>query len=142
MEQLERSGKYKMFQIVGSYWIGSVYAETGHLEEAFELFQKGLHVDYPRGLESMAARLTNGIAGVYMKEKKYSLALEYYQKALDLCSSTTEVTFKARGLTDLADYLRQDGQLPGIHSLQRGGAGDTKGNENSECRHHQSHEPG
>ena len=104
MEHLERSGKYKMFQIVGNYWIGSVYAETGHLDEAFELFQKGLNVDYPLGLESMAARLTNGIAGVYMKQKKYSLALEYYQKALDLCDTTTEITFKARGLTDLADY--------------------------------------
>jgi tetratricopeptide (TPR) repeat protein len=111
MEHLERCGKYKMFQIVGNYWIGSVYAETGHLDEAFELFQKGLHIDYPRGIESMAARLTNGVAGVYMKQKKYSLALEYYQKALDLCESTTEITFKARGLTDLADYYVKMGNF-------------------------------
>jgi len=104
MEQLENSGKYKMLQIIGYYWIGGVYADTGHLDEALELFQKGLRVDYPAGIDNMSARLTNGIAGVYMKQKKYSLALEYYQKALDLCESSSEPTFKARGLTDIGDY--------------------------------------
>jgi len=104
MDQLEHSGKYKMYLIIGYYWIGGIYADTGHMEESIELFQKGLNVDYPAGIENMAARLTNGIAGVYMKQKKYSLALEYYQKALDLCETTTEYTFRARGLTDLGDY--------------------------------------
>ncbi|MBK6482072.1 MAG: tetratricopeptide repeat protein [Chitinophagaceae bacterium] len=104
LEQLVRTGKYKLFRILGCYWIGSVYTETGHLDDALHLFKSGLMVAYPAGLKSMGARLTNGIAGVYMKQKSYSLALEYYQKALDLCDVTTERTFRARGLTDLGDY--------------------------------------
>lgn len=104
MEQLARSGKFKMFRILGCYFIGGIYTDTGHLDEALLLFQEGLNVDYPRGILVMDARLTNGIAGVYMKQKKFTLALENYQRALELSESTTEKTFKARGLTDLGDY--------------------------------------
>jgi tetratricopeptide (TPR) repeat protein len=104
LEQLSRSGKFKMFRIIGCYWIGGVYADTVHLDEALRLFQEGLKVDYPAGIKLMGVRLINGMAGVYMKQKNYSLALENYQKALDLCDDTTENTFKARGLTDLGDY--------------------------------------
>lgn len=104
MEQFSRSGNLKMFQIIGGYWVGGVYAETGHLEEALELFHNALNVDYPDGVNSFRVRLINGIAGVYLKQKKYDLALENFQKALDLCDDTTERTFMARGLTDLGDY--------------------------------------
>jgi tetratricopeptide (TPR) repeat protein len=112
LNQLSRSGKNKMFQIIGSYWIGGVYADTGHLDEALLTFQQGLQVDYPPGIKSMGARLTNGIAGVYMKQKKYSLALENFQKTLDLCDASTEKTFRSRGLTDLGDYYYQMGDYP------------------------------
>jgi len=105
IEQLTRSGKYKMFNIIGSYWIGGVYSETGHLDEALRLYKLALNVDFPAGIKAMDARLVNGIAGVYMKQKNYTLALENFQKALNLCDETyTEQTFKARGLTDLGDY--------------------------------------
>lgn len=105
LEQLGRSGKYKMYRIIGCYWVGGVYTETGHLDEALNLFQQGLQVDFPQGVKVLSARLVNGMAGVYMKQKKFSLALENYQKSLDLYDSdNTEETFKARGLTDLGDY--------------------------------------
>ena len=112
MTRLEHSGGFKMFLIIGYYWIGGIYTDTGHCDEALDLFRKGLEVDFPAGLENMDARLTNGIAGVYMKQKKYSLALEYYLKALDRCETTTERTFKARGLTDLGDYYLKMGNYP------------------------------
>lgn len=104
IDQLTKSGKHKFFLIIGCYWIGGVYAESGHLEEAHSLFQKGLETDYPMGIKYMGARLTNGRAGVYQQQKNHKLALEHYQKALDLCATTTERTFEARGLTDLGDY--------------------------------------
>ncbi len=109
MEQLAHSGKYKMFRIIGCYFIGGIYADTGDLDEALRLFQSGLKVDYPPGLENMSARLINGIAGVHMKRKNFGLALEHYQKALDLCETTTEYTFRARGLTDLGEYYCEMG---------------------------------
>ena len=108
IEQLAKSGKYRMFTIIGSYWVGGVYAETGHLDEALRLFKQGLNVDFPAGIKAMDARLTNGIAGVYMKQHNYTLALENYQNALKLCdNSNTERTFKARGLTDLGEYYNK-----------------------------------
>lgn len=109
LKRLESSQAYKMLLITGYYWIGGVYAETGQLEEAMRLFRAGLEVDYPAGITNMCARLTNGIAGVYMKQKSYTLALENYQKALALCNATTESTFRARGLTDLGDYYCEMG---------------------------------
>ncbi|MFM9945541.1 MAG: tetratricopeptide repeat protein [Bacteroidia bacterium] len=109
LEQLEKTGKYKMFQLLGCYFIGGLYADTGHLEEALRLFQEGLKIDHPAGIESLGARLTNGIAGVYMKQKNFTLALENYQKALDSYGTNTELTFRARGLTDLGDYYAKMG---------------------------------
>lgn len=105
LEQLARTEKYKMYRIIGCYWVGGVYADTGHLDEALELFEEGLQVNFPQGVMVLSARLVNGMAGVYMKQKKFSLALENYQKSLDLYDKdNTEETFKARGLTDLGDY--------------------------------------
>ncbi len=104
LEQLLKSGKFKMYAIIGCYWIGGLYADTGHFEEALKLFHQGLAIDFPAGIQSMGARIINGIASVYMKQKNFTLALENYQKALDLCDENTEFTFRARGLTDLGDY--------------------------------------
>lgn len=109
IERLARSGKYKMFQIIGDYWVGSIYSETGHLDEALRLFKDGLNVDFPAGIKAMGARITSGIASVYMKQKNFSLALENFQKALELTDAETEKTFRSRGLTDLGDYYCQMG---------------------------------
>lgn len=109
MEQLAMSGEYKMVQILGCYWIGSLYTETEHLNEALRIFYQGLNVDFPPGVQSMEARLISGIAGVYMKQKKYDLALEYFQKALNLSDDYSEKTFRSRGLTDIGDYYLELG---------------------------------
>ena len=103
LEQLIASGKYKVLLTIGLYWVGGVYAETGHYDEALRLFNRGLIMDYIPVRELLAARFTNGIAGVYMKQKKYNLALENYLRALDM-TSELEPTLKGRGLTDLGDY--------------------------------------
>ncbi len=103
IEQLSKSGKHKMLLIIDYYWVGTVYAESGQHKDAIDLFNAGLSVDYEAGHEALKARLTNGIAGVYMNQKKYDLALEFYDKALGQCSEY-EPTFKARGLTDLGNY--------------------------------------
>lgn len=109
IEQLANKPVFKMMQIMAYYWIGGLYTETGHLDEALRLLHLGLKVNYPKGIELMGARLTNAIAGVYMKQKNFTLALEYYQQSLESFSETTEPTFRARGLTDLADYYTRMG---------------------------------
>ncbi|MBS3913386.1 MAG: tetratricopeptide repeat protein [Bacteroidetes bacterium] len=109
MEQLRKTTQYKMFRLLGCYWIGSVYAETGHLDEALSLFEEGKNLDYKQGLRGLDARLTSGIASVYMKQKKYDLALANFQQALDLSNVNTENTFRSRGLTDIADYYFEMG---------------------------------
>ncbi|MFI5170876.1 MAG: tetratricopeptide repeat protein [Chitinophagales bacterium] len=103
IERLAQSGKHKMLLIIGYYWVGGIFAETAQYDEAIQFFNRGLNVNYPEGLVAMKARFINGIAGVYMREKKYEIALENYKKALD-SSDEREPTFKARGLTDLGDY--------------------------------------
>ncbi len=109
IEQLSGSGRFKMFRIMGSYWLGGVFADNGHFDEALRLFNDGLNVDYPEGVRAMKPRLTNGMASVYMKQKKFELALEYYQKALELTDPNIEATFRSRGLTDLGDYYTTTG---------------------------------
>ncbi len=103
IEQLTTSGKYKVLLTIGYYWVGGVFAETGHYDDALRLFNKGLKIDHAQVQEALRARFTNGIAGVYMKQKKYNLALENYQRALEI-TSELEPTLKGRGLTDLGDY--------------------------------------
>ena len=108
IEQLSSTGKFKMLLLIGYYWVGGIYSETGQLDEAIQLFKRGLNTDYEPGLATLEARFTNGIAGVYMKQKKFELALENYLKALEL-SNENEPTFKARGLTDIGDYYYRMG---------------------------------
>ena len=112
MEQLAASGEYKMFQIIGNLWIGGIYSENGHLEEALHLFQQALEINYPAGIEALGARFLNGIGGVYMQKKNYPLALHNYRKALEMCNDLTEETFKARGITDLGEYYFQTNNYP------------------------------
>lgn len=103
IEQLTTSGKYKVLHAIGNYWVGGVYAETTHYDEALKLFNAGLQMNYGVVKELLGARFTNAIAGVYMKQKKYNLALENYARALQMLNDL-EPTFKGRGLTDLGDY--------------------------------------
>ncbi len=104
LDQLERTNSFPMFQIMGCYWLGGLYTETGHLKEALQLFQKGLQINFTPGIKALGPRMVNGLAGVYMKQKNYTLALENYEKALAQSDGDSEYTFHARGLTDLGDY--------------------------------------
>lgn len=112
LEVLMGKKRFKIIQFSGCYWLGGLYAETDHLEEAIQMFKKGLSIRYHKEGRSLDARLTNGLAGVYLKQKKYKLALKYFNKAIELSEFSTEKTFKARGLTDLGDYYCAVGDYP------------------------------
>jgi adenylate cyclase len=104
LEQLSKSSKYKMFRIIGCYWVAGVYAETGHTKEALNLFKEAFTIDFPDGIRSFAPRIYNGMGGLFLKQKKFDLAYENFKKALELIDESSEKTFIARGLSDMGDY--------------------------------------
>lgn len=111
LDELRKSNKFQTFRGMGSYWIGSLYTETGHLEEALRIFEEGMSLHYLVGEKNILARLTGGLAQVYVKQKKYNLALSHFEKALDLANELSESVFRSRGLTDLADYYFETGDF-------------------------------
>ncbi|MCB9251146.1 MAG: tetratricopeptide repeat protein [Flavobacteriales bacterium] len=104
LDMLENTDRYKVYLIMCYYWLGGVYMENGHYDNALKMFESALNLDYPLGIQHFSARLVNAIGGVYMKQGKHELALMNLNKALELSNSETESTFIARGLTDLGDY--------------------------------------
>jgi len=101
LDQLTKTGKFKVWQIIGLYCIGGIYAETNHADEALGMFQRGLVIADAVDKLFFKARFLNGIAGIYMRQKKYGMALEKYQEALDLNYDNND---RSRSLTDLGDY--------------------------------------
>ena len=104
-----KAGKYKFFQCTMSFNLAEIYSDTNHLDESLKLYDDTISVANTNRYTYIEGLATNGTACVYLKQKKYGLATEFFNKALDISKQMNFPLFQARVLTDFGDYYRISG---------------------------------
>jgi tetratricopeptide (TPR) repeat protein len=107
MEAVENLNKYKAFQSfhnMACFNMAEIYAQGGHWDQAISLYNEVLRKESETNVFVMGALPDNGIAGIYLHQKKYKEAVEKYNVALEKSIASGHVQNQARVLTDLGHY--------------------------------------
>jgi len=110
-QQLEKSGKYRFYLCISCYQLGEMYSATNHHEEALRMHEKAILLSGDAGDKIIKALALDGIAGVYMHQKKYSLVMKFLEEALALSKEGNFGDFEARVLNDIGIYYLETGNL-------------------------------
>jgi adenylate cyclase len=96
---VENGGNMEEYvEITGN--IGEIYADKNDHQKALEYFQKSIKV---AGNNFSAAFSINGIGKVYLKEGKFSEALQFHNQALDMARKFDDQLEVVRSLRGIAD---------------------------------------
>jgi tetratricopeptide (TPR) repeat protein len=110
-EQLLKSGKYQFYMCISCYQLGEMYAATKHHEEALKMHEKAIELSADVGDPIIKALSQDGIAGVYLQQRKYDLVMKYLEEALATTNEGNFMDFKARVLNDMGVYYRETGNF-------------------------------
>ncbi len=110
-KQLLKSGKYQFYMCISCYQLGEMYASTKHHEEALKMHEKAIGLSAGVGDPIIKALSQDGIAGVYLQQKKYGLVMRCLEEALATTNEGNFLDFKARVLNDMGVYYRETGNF-------------------------------
>jgi tetratricopeptide (TPR) repeat protein len=108
-QQLFKSGKYHFYMCISCYQLGEMYATTKHFEEALTMHKKAIQLSEGLGDPVIMALSLDGIAGVYMQQKKYGLVMKNLEDALTISRKGYFGDFEARVLNDMGVYCAETG---------------------------------
>jgi tetratricopeptide (TPR) repeat protein len=116
---LSKSGKHNMFKTFCAYTLAEIYNETNQLDDALKYYLIAVPLAQIFGNKFMVARADVGIAVVFQRQKKYALALEYFNNALALCTDENGLPVKSRILTDMGVYYYEMGDYETAITYQK-----------------------
>lgn len=110
-QNLQNASCYRHFLGFCLHQLAEIYSETGQFDEALRFHQLCEKQTSSPETENktILSRTLNGIGAVYRLQKKYSLAFEYLQRALELTEQINNPSAKARVLTDMGVYYFEMG---------------------------------
>lgn len=106
-EQFLKSGKYQFYMCISCYQLGEMYASTKHHEEALKMHQKAIELSAGLDDPIIKALSLDGIAGVYLQQKKFDFVMTYLEEALAMTKEGNFMDFQARVLNDIGVYYRE-----------------------------------
>ena len=116
---LEASGKYPMFLAATANSMGHIDLETGHLDEALEMF----NVTYKESTKAddfyFGIYGLHGLGRVYMHQGSDAEAMEMFHRALELAERHAHPLHIANSLTELAAFHFRAGRLGESASLSQ-----------------------
>ncbi|MEO5946594.1 MAG: tetratricopeptide repeat protein [Chitinophagaceae bacterium] len=103
-QQLKGSGKYSHFLSACSYNLGSIYFESQNIEEAIHHFKNTLEQSEKARDRFWSNYALHGLGKVYLQQKKYPEAKEFFEKALICAEEDKRPLSISNSLTELANY--------------------------------------
>lgn len=88
--------------------MGEIYADKNEHAKALEYFEKSIKA---AGNDHSAAFSINGIGKLYLKEGKFSEALQYHNKALEIAKQFDDNLQVVRSLRGIADVNMKQGNI-------------------------------
>ncbi|MFI5172514.1 MAG: tetratricopeptide repeat protein [Chitinophagales bacterium] len=116
---LIKTGVYPIMRLFAEYDLAEMYSETGRLDESLQFYESALIYIKSIGNQHMIARILLGIGVVYQRQMKYALALEYFNRAMEICDTTNSLPVKARLLTDIGSYYFEMGDYTAAIKYQK-----------------------
>jgi adenylate cyclase len=93
---------YNRFLIIGYYQGAEIFYLFNKLEESLNYFNKALSL--PEIDIWLKGRMLNGIGNVFLKQKKYTEAIQLLQEAYNLVKDEGNKLLNARLLSDMGSY--------------------------------------
>ena len=109
--QLKDSKRDRVFHTIVSYHLAEIYSKLRQFDLSLKFYEDAIRTGDTTGQTSfIGGRLINGIAVIYQHQKKYALALDYFNRALAMAVEKKNQPVQARVLTDIANYYSEQGE--------------------------------
>lgn len=94
--------------VVTLHRLGTAHQKIGNIEEAIKAYERGIGLIKELGSEThVDAILYGGLGQLYLKQRDFTRALEYLQKALEMGEKLHQPSAISRAGSQIGDLLRQ-----------------------------------